>query len=639
MSSFVAALGGLRANQSWIDVIGNNLANSNTPGFKGSRATFSDLFNITMRPGSAPTGSLGGTNPRQLGLGAMLASVDRSTDQGALTQTGRTFDLALMGAGYFQVDDNSQTLYTRVGTFGLDATGTMVDQRTGYAVLGPNGQRITIDQNAVFPPSATTAVGFAGNLPAEVTGPLAEVLSSSSTLQEGTEAVLTGTASGDFTVPVGETWTMELVVNSGAPQDVSIVGTGTMTAQEIADEINNQTDHVTATVTATQEIVLTSDLSGTQSTVQVNAGTDATKDLKGVLGLVDFVQGTEFAATATTDLSDMTDNLLDYTAGDTIDVNGTDVDGSLVLGQFTYGVDGTTIGDLVAFLDGLYAQSDVTFNSTTGQIAVTAQTTGDAELSLVLSDDASNVGSSDWTSNFFAVTTNGAGPDTVNSSMEVYDSTGDGHVLSFDYTREDDGTWTLTTSVPAAEGAVTSGPITGIMFNPDGSLQTPSSVDITVQFGTLAAQTISLDLGQAGGFEGLTQFGSPSSVVADFQDGYGAGELASLQVDSTGDIAGFYTNGQTQSLGAFGVATFANELGLEALGDNYYRESPNSGQRVVGAGDSSRAGQIIGGAIEASNVDTATEFVNMIQAQRGYQANARVITVQDELLSEAVNMV
>src|SRR5262245_59283571 len=121
MSSFISALGGLRANQSWIDVIGNNLANTNTTAFKSSRALFADLLSVTHKPGTAPAGALGGTNPLQIGLGVQLSHVDKSLAQGALNLTSRTFDLALLGNGYFAVDDGTETYYTRVGSFGLDA--------------------------------------------------------------------------------------------------------------------------------------------------------------------------------------------------------------------------------------------------------------------------------------------------------------------------------------------------------------------------------------------------------------------------------------------------------------------------------------------------------------------------------------
>jgi len=638
-TAFITALGALRANQSWIDLIGNNLANTSTPGFKGSRALFADLFSITYRPGTPPTGALGGTNPLQKGLGVQLASVDRLLEQGAMNTTGRTFDVAMQGRGLFAVTDGTQTFYTRVGAFGLDALGNMIDLRSGFQVLDVSGQPFTIDTHDVFAPSATTRVDFSGNLPATVTGPLAEELTSSSAFHEGSAAVMTGTAAGPFAIPAGETWTMELVVNGGAPQTVSIAGSLTpLSAQDVVDAIDEQTEDVVASVGSGGEVVLTSERTGTASTVQVTPGAGGS-DLKALLGLSDFIQGTETLATAASDLNDLTVNRSDYQAGDLIQVSGTDVDGAPVVASFVYGTDGTTIGDLAAFLESRFEQSTVAFDAATGEITVTADATGEASLSLSLTDPTGQAGRSDWSSSYFAVTTNGAGSDVVTTSVEVFDSTGAAHVLTCDYERQDDGTWNLVVSLPPEEGTVLQGTLEGIQFNDDGSILGPTTVQLEVQFGALAAQSIDLDLGTSGDFDGVTQFGSPASVVSDFQDGYGAGDIASLEVQDDGEILGYYTNGQTRAVGSFGIATFVNEGGLEEVGDSYFRTTANSGARTFGAGQSAGAGEVIGGALEASNVDTAEEFVHLIQAQRSFQANARVITVQDELLAELVNVV
>ena len=115
-SSLISGLSGLRTHQSWIDVIGNNLANASTPGFKSSRALFADLISRDLRPASPPGGTLGGTNPVQVGLGVDIGHIDRDFNQGALNITGRTFDMALNGLGFFAVTDGTETLYTRVAT-------------------------------------------------------------------------------------------------------------------------------------------------------------------------------------------------------------------------------------------------------------------------------------------------------------------------------------------------------------------------------------------------------------------------------------------------------------------------------------------------------------------------------------------
>jgi flagellar hook protein FlgE len=138
-------------------------------------------------------------------------------------------------------------------------------------------------------------------------------------------------------------------------------------------------------------------------------------------------------------------------------------------------------------------------------------------------------------------------------------------------------------------------------------------------------------------FAGVTQYGGATSLLAEGQDGYGAGELANLNVNELGQIIGVYSNGQDRVLGEFGIATFANERGLVEVGNSYFTESQNSGQARFG--DGSGAGDVLGGALEASNVDSAEEFVRLILAQRGFQANARLINIQDRMLEEANNIV
>jgi flagellar hook protein FlgE len=238
--------------------------------------------------------------------------------------------------------------------------------------------------------------------------------------------------------------------------------------------------------------------------------------------------------------------------------------------------------------------------------------------------------SPDWPSSFFGATTDGTGPDKVTASNEVFDSTGTSHVLNFDYVRQEDGTWNLDVSMPADEGTVVAGSVTGITFNDDGSIRTPTGASIQVQFGTLGTQTIALDLGTSGQLDGLTQFGDPASVISDEQDGYGAGDLASLNVQDDGTIQGFYTNGQKRDVGSFGVATFANESGLEEVGDSYFRSTANR-QRL--RQPAARPGD--GGArLERRH---GRGFVHLIQPAQ-LPANARVITVQD-CCSRIVNVV
>ena len=125
LNSLFAGVSGLRNHQSMMDVIGNNIANVNTIGFKGSRVTFSDTFNQFVKAGTNPTENTGGTNTFQIGLGAKVNSIDRNWNQGTFQTTGITTDLALQGQGLFILKSNGENFYSRAGAFIFDADGKL----------------------------------------------------------------------------------------------------------------------------------------------------------------------------------------------------------------------------------------------------------------------------------------------------------------------------------------------------------------------------------------------------------------------------------------------------------------------------------------------------------------------------------
>ncbi|MDP6956729.1 MAG: flagellar hook-basal body complex protein, partial [Planctomycetota bacterium] len=379
---------------------------------------------------------------------------------------------------------------------------------------------------------------------------------------------------------------------------------------------------------------------GSGTTLQIQAGS-APNDLASLVGLSTLeISGTETDITATTDLSDLPANSVPYAVGDQIVVSGEDTDGTAINAVFTYGTDGTTVNEFVSYLDGLYTDASVSLNAS-GQIVVEAQTAGDADLLLSISDDNSATGSTDWSSYATSVTTAGAGPDKVTTSTEVYTAAGVAHTLTLSFERQEDGTWNLIPSVPTEEGTVQSSPITGITFDEDGTPLGLAGLDtaVSIQWAAGGSQSVQVDLGQDGTFEGLTQFGSAANAWIDEQDGYGQGELANLQVLGDGNIEGYFTNGQVATLASVGVALFANDNGLQDAGGGMWLASANSGSATLGNAQAGNAATITGGALENSNVDTAEQFVRLIEAQRGFQANARIITTQDELLAEAVNLI
>lgn len=171
---------GLQANSSALDVVGNNLANLNTTGYKSQRTLFKDLVYQTLNPGSAPSGSLGGTNPSQNGFGVAVGSVDSLFQQGSITPSGRSLDAAIQGSGFFVVSNGNATSFTRAGSFAVDAAGFLIDPNTGFRVqrTGTVGegtatlpgfqvagnQDIRVPFGAGAPGTATTAVQYQGNL-------------------------------------------------------------------------------------------------------------------------------------------------------------------------------------------------------------------------------------------------------------------------------------------------------------------------------------------------------------------------------------------------------------------------------------------------------------------------------------------
>jgi flagellar hook protein FlgE len=339
----------------------------------------------------------------------------------------------------------------------------------------------------------------------------------------------------------------------------------------------------------------------------------------------------------TSNLNDLDANTVDYVNGDTITVGGLDADGTVVNATFVYGTNGTTVGDLINFLNSQFTGGTAALLPD-GNIQLTANAVGESTLSLQLSNDPKT----SWGSHGFVTTTAGAEPDTVTSSIEVFDNAGIGHNVTLTYERQVDGSWTLTADMAASEGQVISGTISGLQFASNGSFSGVFGPSNQLQFkftGQPGNQTVAITLGTPGGFDGITQFGDSKSVQAKSQDGYPAGELSSMSFNSDGNLIGFFSNGIQKTLAEIGIATMANQDGLSRAGDTMYVETPNSGSTILSKAQTGKAGVIRSGALESSNVDIAREFVNLIEAQRGFQANARVISATDALLAELVNII
>jgi flagellar hook protein FlgE len=239
-SALSAGVSGLKAHQAMLDVAGNNLANVNTTGFKGSSVTFAELLSQTLKGASGSSDNLGGTNPTQIGSGVEVSGVRKNMSQGNIVATGQSLDVAIDGNGYFVLNNGRQDVYTRAGSFGIDENNTLVDPTTGYKVqrIGTAGESegfqtsgdssIHIPWDASMPANATTEITMNGNLrsSAETSDATTHKLTSNTafTTEAGSNAATASTYLSDLDqwstgLGVGDTGT---ILISGVKEDGTV---------------------------------------------------------------------------------------------------------------------------------------------------------------------------------------------------------------------------------------------------------------------------------------------------------------------------------------------------------------------------------------------------------------------------------
>lgn len=220
------------------------------------------------------------------------------------------------------------------------------------------------------------------------------------------------------------------------------------------------------------------------------------------------------------------------------------------------------------------------------------------------------------------ITADNTNPITL--SPTAYDIRGAGHPLTtvFTYNGTDGYDVDITDTT---DGTVGTGSVT---FLPSGSPNLPATASITLADGTVVTMDLS----------GLTNYNGQASISVKASNGFPAGSLSQFQIAPNGTVIGIYSNGVKENVGQIALANFNNPGGLERLGDTTYRSSPNSGLAQIGVAGTGGRGVMQSGILEMSNVDLGMEFTNLIIAQRGFQANSRVITSSDEMLQELVNI-
>jgi flagellar hook protein FlgE len=343
--------------------------------------------------------------------------------------------------------------------------------------------------------------------------------------------------------------------------------------------------------------------------------------------------------------------------GDFILINGIRRDGSAVTDvEFeTFEDDGAggrqakTVGQFLDFMTATFADpadptdlwSSASINN--GEIYLTDLESGYSLADMELSMRADATGALDFPL-YFQLEEAG-GELTRKTNIEIFDSQGVSHTMSATFVKTTTtNKWDLVLTSITGEVDVTKRRVSGINFLTDGTfgaLDDATSGYFLMQFAfdRTTEVTVDVDLGTVGEMNALSQVGGPSTAAPSKQDGYASGWLSSISVSREGLLVGVFSNGARRDIASIKLATFQNPAALVALGGNYFSTSSNSGEPIPTKALSAGAGAVHGGSLEKSNVDVANEFVSLIQAQNGFQANARTIRVSNEMLRELTNLI
>jgi len=551
MRSMFSGVSGMRNFQYELDVIGNNISNVNTVGFKGSRVTFQTALLQTLKAARAPQNNVGGTNPIQIGLGSQLATMDKVMTQGSFQNTGRKLDLAIQGDGFFVLSDGQGYYYTRAGALDVDMNGTLIHSSTGMKVQGwiaiqdpTTGQRyidtnqpigdIVISAGMTMPANATTLARMEGNLNS-TSGimPFAMTVTDDNGQQYTVRFVFSKTntdfarQNGPFTENQSYTW-------RAYDENNNLLGTSYIVVNQFGRVVDSGLIEVVVAPGASISIPSSGELRFYESDSPSNFVTAKFESPR-------YVTAVEVYDT----LGNPYSLYIEF----------------IRLGQFQ-GIRNawiwrvyTASGEPITYID---ANGQTSYNNTPYVGGVV------------------DFNESGRLSTLYGITW-----DEATQTFQVSDS--ELRTIQFDASHMGDGT-----------------------------------------------VTINLDL------TSLTQFAGANSAAFTYQNGNALGTLQSFAINEAGQIIGTFSNGLTDLLGQVALAVFNNPAGLTEIGNSLYVPSANSGLAQIGAAGTGGRGTLIPGALEMSNVDLAEEFTKMIIAQRGFQANARVITTADTILGELV---
>lgn len=318
-------------------------------------------------------------------------------------------------------------------------------------------------------------------------------------------------------------------------------------------------------------------------------------------------------------------------------------------GQTTLRKDGTLVNSAGLALQGYAAQANGTFSPQLGAIQVPTaalQPKPTTKLTITANlDSNAPVPTAAWDPQNPGATSN------YSTSMRIFDSLGNAHTVDVYYRKTGANSWEYHA---LANGAEVQGGTPGqnveiatgaLAFTTGGALQTAATTaGGTVSFvGAAPNQALTFDMGSpiasgGTGLGGTTQFGAPSNVSAQSQDGYTSGDLSGVKIESDGTVKGIYSNGEQVAVGRLAVAKFRSNDGLGRAGHNMWVATRESGEPALAEAGAGGRGAIVAGTLEQSNVDIAGQFVEMIAHQRAFQANSKTITTANDMLQEVVNL-
>lgn len=596
MRSLFSGVAGLKTHQTRMDVIGNNIANVNTVGFKASSMVFQDLMSQTTQSASGPnalTGT-GGTNARQIGLGVKGGAININiTGQGSAQSTGNPFDIMIEGDNFFVVNNGTENCFTRDGSFYVDAAGNLAMTSTGYNVMGwqvdpetmdirqdtVSALRIMSAANLTYPPEATTQANMSGILDKndkDATSSNGKVVNLQFYDALGYRYTAKFTFKQSNKIDAGDTTPAQDVYS------LELVG--------IEDDYGNEVN-----IPANLDPPLFGDTGATQ--LKPGKVTFDSTNYKWVGTQLQKSDGTLLV-----NVADLFTNGNLKGRGETITVaNGADtkditVQEGLDAVAKAYGFEGSTD----EFLNLLCDVSD-------------PATPGSAASRLSVQQLLANLAGG--TGNTWERLPTYENDPTNNPTFDTVGRYFTGVSIHFNSNNGD---------FYGVNGATTSSDRVLNLSALGGNFS-----NITIDFSQLSEPDN----------KGTSTAGATSGDLSGLGAGRRLGKMIGVSIQQNGMIYASYDSGMTKLLGQIATASFPNASGLEKRGDNMYGATLNSGEfDGIGVDITASGGKMSTGQLEMSNVDLSSEFTEMITTQRGFQANSRIITVSDTLLEELTNL-